>query len=113
MGQQEYQQYQELNQVYQEFDHQLAQLNKERDAGNISIDQYNTRLAELKQNESDTVAAVVDGYKRMNSAREDWMNGLTSSWQDYINQGKDVAGMTAQTFTDAFSGMENSMVNFV
>jgi len=113
MGQQEYQQYQDLNQVYQDFDRELARLNKERDAGNISIDQYNTRLAELKQNEYETVAAVVDGYKRMNSAREDWMNGLTASWQNYIDQGKDVAGMTAQTFTDAFSGMENSMVNFV
>jgi lambda family phage tail tape measure protein len=45
--------------------------------------------------------------------QSDWMAGLTASWQNYIDQGKDVAGMTANVFTDAFSGMENSMVNFV
>ena len=41
------------------------------------------------------------------------MTGLETSWNEYIDQGKDVAGMTANVFNDAFSGMEDSMVNFV
>src|SRR5690348_1091738 len=113
MGQKEYQQYSELNQVYKDFDRQLAQLNRQRDAGNITLDQYNQRLSSLKQNEADTIDAMVNGFKEADAARANWQNGVTAAMTDWIDQGQNVAAMTAQTFTDAFGSMNDALVNFV
>jgi len=68
-----------LNSIYAEFDHQLAQLNKERDAGSISVDQYNKRLADLRQSEADTVTAVTNGFKATAAAQADSMNGFAAA----------------------------------
>lgn len=42
----------------------------------------------------------------------DWRNGANRAWEDYLAQSQDVAGMTADAFTNAFQGMEDAFVKF-
>lgn len=92
MGDKEVERMQQLNSVYQEFDRQLAQLNRQRDAGSISVDQYANRLAKLRKNETDTVAALNDGFAQMDHAQAEWVNGFTQALANLKNQSANVAG---------------------
>jgi lambda family phage tail tape measure protein len=113
MGQKEIQRMQEKNQVYLEFNRQLKQLNEERDRGSISIAYYNTRMQDMKYAEGATIAALEDGWERLDKAQSSAMLGLISGMQNWIDQGRDVAGMVSQSFTDAFGSMNDALVNFV
>jgi lambda family phage tail tape measure protein len=57
--------------------------------------------------------AMVEGWKKMDSAQSDWANGATSAWQNYADQAADVAGQTRSMFTDAFGNMEDGLLNYV
>lgn len=56
---------------------------------------------------------IVDNYEKMKAAQMDWTAGVSSSYKQYIEDGQNYAGMTNEVFTNAFSGMEDSMVSFV
>ena len=58
------------------------------------------------------VAAMEDGWAQMDSAQADWANGARGAWQDYLDSAKDVAGQTRGLFGNAFSSMEDAIVNF-
>lgn len=113
MGAKEVQRMQELNQVQQQFDQQLAQLNRERDRGSISLQQYNDRLDALKTNEQATINAALAGYARADAAMADWRNGALRAMEDMRDQFSDVAGQVDQTFTNAFSNMNQAIVQWV
>ena len=113
MGAKETQRMQELNQIEQQFNQQLAQLNRERDRGSISLQQYNDRLDALKANEQATINAAIAGYARMDAAMGDWRNGAIRAMEDMRDQFSDVAGQMDQTFTNAFRNMNQAIVNWV
>ncbi len=113
MGDKEVQRMQQLDQVYQQFNRQLAQLNRERDAGSISDAQYSNRLAMLRQNELATVSAMNNGFAQMDQAQSKWQNGFSSALANLQDQSANVAGQVNGLFTDAFSGLSNAIVNFV
>jgi len=118
MGSREIQQAQALAQIRQQSEETIRQLTAQRNASLAINPKADTGAldAEITAERNalqQRLANQKQYYSEVTAMQSDWMAGLTASWQNYIDQGKDVAGMTAQTFTDAFSGMENSMVNFV
>lgn len=59
------------------------------------------------------VAIMVNGWAKVDKAQADWSNGARSAFQNYAEQAADVAGQSKSLFTNAFSNMEGSIVNFV
>ncbi|QXE08590.1 phage tail tape measure protein [Pseudomonas sp. AN-B15] len=59
------------------------------------------------------VAIMVNGWAKVDKAQVDWSNGARSAFQNYAEQAADVAGQSKSLFTNAFSNMEDSIVNFV
>ena len=59
------------------------------------------------------VAIMVNGWAKVDKAQADWSNGARSAFQNYAEQAADVAGQSKSLFTNAFSNMEDSIVNFV
>jgi len=58
------------------------------------------------------IAAMEDGWAKMDAAQGDWANGARGAWADYLDSAKDVAGQTRSLFSNAFSSMEDAIVNF-
>jgi len=54
----------------------------------------------------------VDNYDKISVAQGDWRNGASSAFQNYLEQARDVAGQTKSMFTNAFTSMEDAVVNF-
>lgn len=58
------------------------------------------------------IEAMKEGWAQMDAAQGDWTNGARGAWQDYLDSAKDVAGQTRSLFGNAFSSMEDAIVNF-
>lgn len=78
----------------------------------MSLDEYTQKLAALKTTQQDLHDTVQDNYDEMTAAQGDWSLGASSAWQRYLESARDVAGQTKSLFTNAFSSMEDAIVNF-
>lgn len=78
----------------------------------MSLDEYNQKLAALKTTQQDLHDTVRANYDDMTAAQGDWSAGASSAWQNYLESARDVAGQTKSMFTNAFSSMEDAIVNF-
>ncbi|KNH48367.1 phage tail tape measure protein [Pseudomonas lini] len=78
----------------------------------MSLDEYTQKLAALKATQQDLHDTVQANYDEMTAAQGDWSAGATSAWQNYLESARDVAGQTKSLFTNAFTSMEDAVVNF-
>ena len=78
----------------------------------MSLDEYNQKLAALNKTEKDLQETTIANYDLMTAAQGDWRKGASSAFQNYLDQARDVAGQTRSLFTNAFSSMEDAVVNF-
>lgn len=78
----------------------------------MSLDEYNQKLAALSKTERDLQETAVANYDHMTVAQSDWRKGATSAFENYLESARDVAGQTKALFTNAFSSMEDAVVNF-
>lgn len=78
----------------------------------MSLDEYNQKLAALNKTEKDLQETTIANYDQMTAAQGDWRKGAFSAFQNYLEQARDVAGQTRSLFTNAFSSMEDAVVNF-
>ena len=77
-----------------------------------SKEDYEKDLASLGVAEDKYRATVVGNYDKMSVAQADWKSGATSAYANYLQSASDVAGQTKSLFTNAFSSMEDAIVNF-
>lgn len=78
----------------------------------MSLDEYNQKLAALNKTERDLQETTIANYDAMTDAQGDWRKGASSAFQNYLKQARDVAGQTKTLFTNAFTSMEDAVVNF-
>ncbi|MBB3239142.1 lambda family phage tail tape measure protein [Pseudomonas sp. Tn43] len=78
----------------------------------MSLDEYTQKLAALKTTQQDLHDTVQSNYDEMTAAQGDWSAGASSAWQNYLESARDVAGQTKSLFTNAFSSMEDAIVDF-
>ena len=74
---------------------------------------YERDLASLQDAEVKYRETVEENYGKISEAQGDWRKGATSAFSDYLDSARDVAGQTKSLFSNAFTGMEDALVNFV
>ncbi|WP_454869441.1 phage tail tape measure C-terminal domain-containing protein [Pseudomonas gorinensis] len=77
----------------------------------MSLDEYNAKLKLYRIASGDWQCGCRQ-LDDMTSARGDWTSGASSAWENYLESTRDVAGQTKSLFTNAFSSMEDAVVNF-
>uniref|UniRef100_UPI002E808DAB phage tail tape measure protein n=1 Tax=Pseudomonas sp. Z13 TaxID=2983409 RepID=UPI002E808DAB len=55
---------------------------------------------------------IRQNYADVEAAQGDWTKGATSAWENYLDSAKNIAGQTKSLFGNAFSSMEDAVVNF-
>lgn len=78
----------------------------------MSLDEYNQKLAALDKTQRDLQETAIANYNDMTAAQGSWSAGASSAFQNYLESARDVAGQAKSLFTNAFSSMEDSVVNF-
>ncbi|MCJ8207737.1 phage tail tape measure protein [Pseudomonas sp. RGM2987] len=78
----------------------------------MSLDEYNAKLQAIAKSQKDLRDTVTLNFDDMTEAQGSWAAGASSAWQNYLESARDVAGQTKSLFTNAFSSMEDAIVNF-
>ncbi|WP_415760329.1 phage tail tape measure protein [Pseudomonas sp. LT1P18] len=78
----------------------------------MSLDEYSQKLTALKTTQQELHDTVQSNYDEMTAAQGNWSAGASSAWQNYLESARDVAGQTKSLFSNAFSSMEDAIVNF-
>ena len=94
-------------------DKQVSDLFKQRNAGDISQDLYEQETELLSEALAERMVIQQDYYNQLDAAQSNWMDGVGDAWNNYLDQSRDISGQTKDMFTDAFSGMNDALYNFV
>ncbi|HEK1246147.1 TPA: phage tail length tape measure family protein [Pseudomonas aeruginosa] len=79
----------------------------------MSLDEYNDKLQKLQANHAALTEQLQRNYAALQVAQADWTNGARSAFADYLDSARNVAGQTYDLFSNAMSGLENSVVSAV
>ncbi len=82
-------------------------------ASGVALDKYNAKLSEVQSHLQAARAAQTQFFTDSTVAQANWKNGLTAALEDVRSTGANVAGQFQSLFTNAFSGMNDALANFV
>lgn len=104
----------ELNGIADRANQQRLDLARDKaDASrNMSAEEYQAKLEAINRSEKDLSETVLSNYEQMSEAQGDWRKGATSAFSNYLESARNIAGQTRDLFTNAFSSMEDAVVNF-
>ncbi|MFV3289119.1 phage tail tape measure protein [Pseudomonas sp. NY11955] len=91
----------------------LNALNEQRNTGQISPELYQQETQVLTDELNKRLAAQQNYFQRVDEAQSNWSNGATSALENYLDSAADVAGQTQDLFTNAFSNLEDGIVQFI
>ena len=113
MGDQQRQRLQEQLSIQQQYQTQLDALEQQHNEGRISDSLYDKETESLRVALQSRLAMQQQYYSDVDKAQSDWSLGASSAFQTYSEQARDVAGQTRSLFTNAFSNMEDGIIQFV
>lgn len=76
-------------------------------------EQIDLRLSQLQAEKDREVQIYESTYQRIDQLQTRWELGAGMAFQNYADQAANVAGQTANVFTNAFQGAEDALTNFV
>ncbi len=89
-----------------------ALLNK-RDRGDITDSTYQAELTSLRSYYQQRAQIAKEGYAQEDAARQDWQKGLTNGLHNSIDAANDMYSQMSTLAQTAFTGMADSLANFV
>ena len=104
----------ELNGQQDRFAQQSLDLENQRSdpSRNMSDEEFTRKSQALADANKKATDQIRQNYADVEAAQGDWTKGATSAWENYLDSARNVAGQTKSLFGNAFSSMEDSIVNF-
>jgi len=104
----------ELNSQQDRFAQQALELaNQKSDPSrNMSEEEFARKSQALADANKASTDQIRQNYADVEAAQGDWTKGATSAWANYLDSASNIAGQTKTLFGNAFSSMEDAVVNF-
>lgn len=104
----------ELNSQQDRFAQQSLELaNQKSDPSrNMSEEEFARKSQALADANKAATDQIRQNYADVETAQGDWTKGATSAWANYLDSASNIAGQTKTLFGNAFSSMEDAVVNF-
>ncbi|WP_095118682.1 phage tail tape measure protein [Pseudomonas sp. Irchel s3f10] len=104
----------ELNSQQDRFAQQSLELaNQKSDTSrNMSEEEFARKSQALADANKAATDQIRQNYADVEKAQGDWTKGATSAWANYLDSASNIAGQTKTLFGNAFSSMEDAVVNF-
>ncbi|VVM54804.1 hypothetical protein PS684_00111 [Pseudomonas fluorescens] len=104
----------ELNSQQDRFAQQSLELaNQKSDPSrNMSEEEFARKSQALADANKAATDQIRQNYADVEKAQGEWTKGATSAWANYLDSASNIAGQTKTLFGNAFSSMEDAVVNF-
>ncbi|WP_236202611.1 phage tail tape measure protein [Pseudomonas lactis] len=104
----------QLNSQQDRFAQQSLELENQRSdpSRNMSEEEFKRKSQALADANKAATDQIRQNYADVAAAQGDWTKGATSAWANYLDSAQNIAGQTKSLFGNAFSSMEDSIVNF-
>lgn len=104
----------QLNSQQDRFAQQSLELENQRSdpSRNMSEEEFKRKSQALADANKAATDQIRQNYADVENAQGDWTKGATSAWANYLDSAQNVAGQTKSLFGNAFSSMEDAVVNF-
>ena len=104
----------ELNSQQDRFAQQSLDLENQRSdpSRNMSDEEFTRKSQALADANKKATDQIRQNYAAVEAAQGVWTKGATSAWANYLDSAQNIAGQTKALFGNAFSSMEDSVVNF-
>ena len=104
----------ELNSQQDRFAQQSLELaNQKSDPSrNMSEEEFKRKSQALADANKAATDQIRQNYADVENAQGDWTKGAAAAWDNYLDSARNIAGQTKSLFGNAFSSMEDSIVNF-
>lgn len=104
----------QLNSQQDRFAQQSLELENQRSdpSRNMSEEEFKRKSQALADANKAATDQIRQNYADVEAAQGDWTKGATSAWANYLDSAQNIAGQTRSLFGNAFSSMEDSIVNF-
>lgn len=113
MGSKDQQRTAGMAQLVTEYRRYQDQLAKKADFGEIDPAEYQKRKDEIQAQLGVELAMYEKHYSDIDAAQARWENGASRAIADYVDSSRNMMGQMNGLFTNAFTGMEDALVNFV
>ncbi|WP_350568080.1 phage tail tape measure protein [Pseudomonas sp. H26/SER47-MNA-CIBAN-0231] len=104
----------ELNSQQDRFAQQSLELENQRSdpSRNMSEEEFSRKSQALADANKAATDQIRQNYADVEKAQGDWTKGATSAWANYLDSASNIAGQTKTLLGNAFSSMEDAVVNF-
>ncbi|GLH47676.1 phage tail tape measure protein [Pseudomonas lactis] len=104
----------QLNSQQDRFAQQSLELENQRSdpSRNMSEEEFKRKSQALADANKAATDQIRQNYADVEAAQGYWTKGATSAWANYLDSAQNVAGQTKSLFGNAFSSMEDAVVNF-
>ncbi|MBV4500366.1 phage tail tape measure protein [Pseudomonas shirazensis] len=104
----------ELNTQQDRYAQQVLDLENQRSdpSRNMSEAEFERKSQALASANKKATDQIQQNYADVEAAQGDWTKGASAAWENYLDSAKNIAGQTKTLFGNAFSSMEDSIVNF-
>ncbi|WP_428945307.1 phage tail tape measure protein [Pantoea sp. FN060301] len=115
LSQYDQQQYTQRLSLEQSYNDKISQLRQQRASASSDIarEEIDQEIQLQRQALSTELNNYDEHMQRMNQSRRSFSAGASRAWQEYQDSAANVSAMSQQLFSNAFGGMEDSLVNFV
>ena len=112
MGDREYEIQQRINDAYADQVDKLKELNRQRDAKDLTTDEFEERRLKLQAKTLDRLQQIRDGYEDLSRAEGNWLAGAAAAWANYQQEAGNYARQMGDTVTTVVGGFEDAWVRF-
>ncbi|MBH8611219.1 phage tail tape measure protein [Pseudomonas mohnii] len=104
----------ELNGQQDSYAKQVRELESQQSDPSRKMDpeEFNRKSQALADANKKATDQIRQNYADVEAAQGDWTKGATAAWDNYLDSARNIAGQTKSLFGNAFSSMEDSLVNF-
>lgn len=99
--------------IQQDFNAQMADLQKQFNAGDISESLYKTETGMLKDALSERLELQQEYYASIDIAQSNWMDGVSSAWQNYVDEAQDYTSQAADVTSSILDNATDGLGNFL
>ena len=99
--------------IQQDFNKQMRDLQEQQNSGKISQSLYDSETGLLNEALATRLVMQQDYYNKIDEAQSNWMDGVTSAWEDYVDAAQNYSAMAADATSSILDNAKGGLSNFL